>query len=53
MSEELAKKAYQAYQAYGETTNFKNYLDLPIHDWENLPDTIKKAWCNTASGIAD
>ncbi len=50
MSEELAKKAYLA---YGQTTDFKNYQGLPMPEWENLPESIQKAWCNAASAIAN
>ncbi|MBW4674688.1 MAG: hypothetical protein KME52_11860 [Desmonostoc geniculatum HA4340-LM1] len=49
MSEELAKKAYFA---YGQTTNLKNYQGLPMPEWENLPDTIQKAWINASDAIA-
>ncbi|ABA24684.1 hypothetical protein Ava_D0019 [Trichormus variabilis ATCC 29413] len=48
MSEELAKKAYRA---YGQTTDFKNYQGLSMPDWENLPETIQKAWTSAAVAV--
>ncbi len=34
----------EAYQAYGEVTEFKNYQGLPMPAWEDLPERIKLAW---------
>ena len=41
--EALAKRAYEA---YGKTTDFKNYQGLPMPKWEDLPEKIKDAWLN-------
>jgi hypothetical protein len=38
-----------AYTAYGRTTGFKNYQGLPMPSWEDLGDTIRRAWENAAS----
>jgi hypothetical protein len=48
MSEELAKIAYRA---YGETTDFKNYQGLPMPEWENLSETIQRAWINAVADV--
>jgi hypothetical protein len=37
-----------AYQAYGETTDFKNYQGLPMPEWNALTETIRKAWIKAA-----
>lgn len=38
---ELAEKAYNA---YGQSTNFKNFLGQDMPKFTNLPEAIKKAW---------
>lgn len=43
--EDLERLARAAYQAYGETTDFKNYQGLPMPKWEDLTPTIRAAWC--------
>ena len=40
-----------AYDAYGATTDYKNYLGLPMPEWEDLPETIKKAWWAAAQAV--
>jgi hypothetical protein len=41
-----------AYQAYGQTTDFKNFQGNPMPKWEELPDKIKEAWMNASVKIA-
>jgi hypothetical protein len=41
---DYTESARQAYNAYGRTTNFKNYQGLAMPAWENLPDPIRVAW---------
>jgi hypothetical protein len=36
------------YQAYGETTDFKNFQGNPMPAWEELPEGIQKAWIAAA-----
>ncbi len=40
-AETLAKIAYQA---YGKSTDFKNYQGAPMPCWDELPSSIKVAW---------
>lgn len=40
--------AQRAYQAYGSTTEFKNYQGLPMPEFNDLPQKIKDAWVNAA-----
>lgn len=42
---ELAKVAYEA---YGKVTDYKNYQGLQMPKWEELSETIQKAWCAAA-----
>ncbi|MBA2706985.1 MAG: hypothetical protein H0U59_04175 [Gemmatimonadaceae bacterium] len=46
--EELGRVAYLA---YGATTEFKNYQGLPMPSWADLPDQIRRAWCNAAHAV--
>ena len=50
-SEEL-ELAKIAYQAYGKTTDFKNYQGLPMPEWESLPEKIQQAWIAAAVAVA-
>lgn len=36
--------AQEAYRAYGEVTDFKNFQGNPMPEWGDLPDTIQDAW---------
>jgi len=40
--------AMAMYNAYGETTNFKNFQGNPMPAWEELPESIQKAWIAAA-----
>ena len=42
--QELIELAKQAYHAYGQVTDFKNYQGLPMPEWEALTDKIREAW---------
>ena len=41
-----------AYEAYGATTDHKNYQGLPMPTWEELPEKIRVAWRAAASRVA-
>lgn len=32
------------YAVYGSVTDFKNYQGLPLPKWEDLTETIQRAW---------
>lgn len=36
--------AEELYEAYGESTNYVNFLDQPMPQWEALPERIQTAW---------
>jgi len=40
-----------AYDAYGRTTDFKNYQGLPMPSFNDLPDKIQEAWCNAVMAV--
>ena len=44
MEPEILNIARQAYNAYGKSTDFKNYQGLPMPDFDSLPDSVKCAW---------
>lgn len=39
------------YEAYGKTTDFKNYQGLPMPPFDNLPSKIIEAWVNASLAI--
>lgn len=41
----------QAYKAYSRTTDNKNFQGNPMPDWNDLPETIRKAWENASQEI--
>lgn len=47
------QRAQCAYQAYGRTTNFKNFMGGPMPEWEALTDTIQTAWVNAAKAASE
>ena len=47
--EALAKIAYEA---YGQTTSFKNFRGEQMPKFENLGETIRRAWVNAAHAAA-
>ena len=44
-------RARRAYQAYGETTHFRNYQGLPMPAWEDLGTPIQHAWMAAADAL--
>lgn len=42
---DLPKKMYAA---YGASTNFKNFQNNPIPEWDALPEGVKAAWAAVA-----
>lgn len=45
------EKAKQGYNAYGKTTEWKNYAGLPMPTWDELPERIRAAWVEATKGI--
>jgi len=45
------KFAKCAYRAYGETTGNRNYLGLPMPEWDGLTPTIRSAWIAAAMEV--
>jgi len=41
-----------AYQAYGESVGWKNFMGDPMPRWEDLPVNIKEAWRVAANAVA-
>lgn len=41
-----------AYDAYGKTTEYKNFRGEPMPKWENLGFKIQQAWINAAYSVA-
>lgn len=42
-----------AYDAYGKTTDYKNFMGNPMPTWGDLPPKIKEAWENAALKVAE
>jgi hypothetical protein len=42
-----------AYQAYGESVEWKNYQGLPMPRWEELGPAIQQAWLDAAAAVRD
>lgn len=42
-----------AYQAYGDTTDHKNFRGEPMPTWGDLGETIQAAWIAAARAVAD
>ncbi len=40
-----------AYAAYGQTTDFKNFLGNPMPAWDELGDKIQGAWVAAANAV--
>jgi hypothetical protein len=43
--------AITAYQAYGNSVEWKNYQGLPMPRWDDLPAAIKQAWVDAAEAV--
>ncbi len=37
--------------AYAATTDHKNYQGLPMPEWDDLPETIQRAWVAAAEAV--
>lgn len=46
-----AELARTAYAAYGESTGGLNYRGLPMPIWDDLGDTIQRAWIAAATAV--
>ena len=53
MNNELTPLARIAYQAYGETTDFKNFRGEPMPEWDDLPEKIRQAWEAAAAAVQE
>lgn len=42
-----------AYQAYGESVRWKNFLGDPMPKWDELPPAIQQAWLDAANAVLD
>jgi hypothetical protein len=45
--------ARAAYAAYGEVTGYKNYQGLPMPTFNELSETIQRAWTAAAGKVAE
>ena len=52
MTDPKIDRARDAYRAYGQTTDFKNYQGLPMPEWDALPEKIREAWVNASNAAA-
>jgi hypothetical protein len=43
--------AQRAYEAYGKSTNFKNFQGNPMPAWEELPEAIHQAWFASVESV--
>jgi len=50
-----SKKSYAqvGYEAYGDSVEWKNYMGVPMPQWEVLSDKVKVAWAVAANAILD
>jgi hypothetical protein len=44
-------RARIAYEAYGRTTDFKNFRGEPMPKFDDLPEQIRRAWVNAAAAV--
>lgn len=42
-----------AYNAYGKTTDYKNFQGLPMPLWDDLPYRIKDAWMAAVAAVTN
>jgi hypothetical protein len=52
MLTKLPLLSQQSYEAYGFSTDFKNYQGNPMPTWEQLPEAIQDAWTASVIRIA-
>lgn len=48
---DVSELAVVAYTAYGQTTDFKNFLGNPMPQWHELPETIQNAWMASVRAV--
>jgi hypothetical protein len=46
------RRAREAYRAYGQTTDFKNYQGNPMPAWDDLTEKIREAWVAASTAAA-
>lgn len=51
--DEQITMAQLAYQAYGQTTGFKNYQGNPMPTWDALGDVIQGTWVSAVNAVVD
>ena len=39
------------YEAYGDSTDWKNFQNNPMPQWDELPENIRQAWCAASNVI--
>ena len=44
-------QAKRAYNAYGSALSFRNYQNLPMSAWEELPPKVQTAWLAAVASI--
>lgn len=49
----LVTLAKNAYFAYGDVTDHKNYQGLPMPEWNDLPEKIQEAWVGAALAVRE
>lgn len=49
--DDLVRLAQLAYDAYGNTTDHKNYQGNPMPTWDALGDTIQGAWVAAVNAV--
>lgn len=45
--------AQAAYKAYGDSTGWVNFLGKPMPKWEDLPESIQKAWRDATAAVVE
>lgn len=48
---EVAQVAYEAYEAYGDEAEWKNYLGKPMPVWADLPENTRSYWVASVRAI--
>lgn len=44
----MEQLAQQLYDAYGASTNYRNFMGNPMPAWADLPEGVRNAWVATA-----
>ncbi len=50
---EALTMAKLAYDAYGESTGYKNFQGNPMPEWEQLGEPIQNAWIAAITAVND